>query len=520
MKGSEAIVHTLLGGGVDVCFANPGTSEMHFVSALDRMPEMRCVLGLFEGVVTGAADGYYRMADRPAATLLHLGAGLGNGLANLHNARRGGSGIINIVGQHATDHIANDAPLTSDIEGIARPVSHWVKTTESAHAAAGDTAAAIAQASGTPGRIATLILPADAAWDESESGPAAVEPVGMPSAASPDTIEDIARFLRSVEDPGTVALLLGGRALRQRAAELAGKVAARIGCKLFAENKNSRSERGVGRVNVPQLPYPVDAALATLKDIRTLILVGAANPVAFFAYPGKPRVFMPEGSEIRTLATASEDIEGTLSALCEAVDACHTRPALLSETADRAPLPTGRPGPAQLGQVVAALLPESAIVVDEAITSGRQLHKSTLAAAPHDWLEVTGGAIGFGLPAAVGAAIACPDRKVIAIVGDGSAMYTVQALWTMAREGLDITVIICANQAYQVLYSELESVGGPAPGASAKRMLALNEPVLDWVALAKGHGMEAHRADTLEAFAQAMRTATQAKGPRLIELLL
>jgi acetolactate synthase-1/2/3 large subunit len=520
MKGSEAMVHTLLAGGVDVCFTNPGTSEMHFVSALDRVPKMRCVLGLFEGVVTGAADGYYRMADKPAATLLHLGPGFGNGIANLHNAKRARSGIVNIVGQHATDHIANDAPLTADIEGLARPVSHWVKTTESAHTAPADTAAAITQAAGIVGKIATLILPADAAWSESETGPASVERAAPAQMASADTIEAIARLLKNVRDPGSVALLLGGRGTRARAAELAGKIAARTGCKVFAENKNARSERGTGRVNIPQLPYPVDAGLAMLKDIRLLILVGASNPVAFFAYPGKPRVFMPQGSETHTLATPFDDIDATLAALCESLDAQRVQPALLSTGSTPGPLPTGKAAPEHIGHVVAALLPENAVVVDEAITSGRHLHKYTLAAAPHDWLELTGGAIGFGLPTAVGAAIACPDRKVLAIVGDGSAMYTVQALWTMAREGLDITVVICANRAYKVLYGELESMGGPPPGPSARRMLMLDEPALDWVALAKGHGVEAHSVATLEAFAEAMRIAMKVKGPRLIELLM
>jgi acetolactate synthase-1/2/3 large subunit len=520
MNGAEAVVRTLLAGGIDVCFTNPGTSEMHFVSALDRVTDMRCVLGLFEGVVTGAADGYYRMTDKPAATLLHLGPGLGNGIANLHNARRARSGIVNIVGEHATDHIANDAPLTSDIEGIARPVSHWLKTTPSAAAAPADTAAAIRAASSTPGRIATLVLPADASWSACESGPVTVEPVAPAQMASAATIEAIARRIRSAENPASVALLLGDKGMRAKAAQLAGKIAARTGCKLFGETKNARSERGAGRVNVPQIPFPVDQAVALLRDIRLLILVGAANPAAHFAFPGKPRLLMPPDGEVHVLATPAEDIEATLDALCDALDARRSPPALLSAAAAAGPLPTGKPTAETLPHVIAALLPENAIVAEEAITSGRQLLKSTACAAPHDWLELTGGAIGFSLPTALGAAIACPDRKVLAIVGDGSAMYTIQALWTMARENLDVTVVVCANRAYQVLSGELKNMGGQPPGPSARRMLTLDEPALDWIALAKGHGVDACRVETLEAFADALRTAMRVKGPRVIELLI
>lgn len=521
MNGSEAIVHTLLANDVKVCFANPGTSEMHFVSALDTATEMRCVLGLFEGVVTGAADGYYRMADKPAATLLHLGPGLGNGLANLHNAKRARSGIINIVGQHALDHIANDAPLTSDIEGIAKPMSHWVRTSMSAQTAPFDTAAAVAEAAGTPGKIATLILPADAAWGKCTGDSTLRGDVRKVARAADENIEAIARLLGSNRfEEKSVALLLGGRAMRSKAARLAGQIAARTGCRLLSETKNARSERGVGRVNIPQLPYPIDAALDALKDIRLLILVGAASPVAFFAYPGKPRLLTQPGSEVHTLATPFEDIEDTLQALCDSLGASSDKVAYVSEPGQLGQLPTGKPDSKGLGLAIATLLPENAIVVDEAITTGRQLHQSSIMAAPHDWLEITGGSIGYGLPAAVGAAIACPDRKVIAIEGDGSAMYTVQSLWTMARENLDITVVICANRSYQILSGELANMGGPAPGPNARRMLTLGDPILDWVSLAKGHGMAATKVDNLADFCKIFARSMQAKGPSLIEVWL
>lgn len=522
MNGSEAMVRTLLRNDVSVCFANPGTSEMHFVSALDRLPGMRCVLGLFEGVATGAADGYFRMAQRPAATLLHLGPGLGNGLANLHNAKRARSGIVNIIGQHARDHIANDAPLTADIEGIARPVSQWVRTCAGPQTAVDDTVAAVQAASGPRPRIASLILPADVAWQDCPAGDAAAvahRPLPGPAAV---VVDRIARLITAGgHAPGQVALLLGGRAMREPSTRLAGEIAARTGCKLLAETKNARSQRGLGRVNIPQIPYPFAGAIEALKDIRLLILVDSARPVAFFAYPGKPLFLTHPDCQIEALATDDEDVEAALNALRDSVGGSTGEPAYLSTTI--APASAGADGPVTaegMGAVLAALLPENAIVVDEAITSGRQLQRLCAAALPHDWLEITGGSIGYGMPCAVGAAVAAPGRKVVAVIGDGSAMYTLQALWTMAREGLDITVVICANRKYQILRGELSAMGGPPPGANAELMLTLDRPDLDWVSLARGHGVPGTRVESLSEFARALGSGMSNSGPSLIEAVL
>ncbi len=521
MNGSEAMVHTLLNNDVSVCFANPGTSEMHFVSALDRVPQMRCILGLFEGVVTGAADGYYRMAQKPAATLLHLGPGLGNGLANLHNAKRARSGIVNIIGQHAHDHIANDAPLTSDIEGIARPVSHWVRTCASAATAAIDTATAVHTASGTTGRIASLILPADAAWGESPAGGASKLPQRPAAPPASAVIETIAKQLLSGEyAPESIALLLGGRAMRGQSPRLAGQIAARTGCKLFAETKNARSERGAGRVNIPQIPYPINGALETLKDIRLIILVDACKPVAFFAYPNMPRFLTHSDCQIEALATPDEDVEAALVALNDVVGGHRDQIAYMVERNTPPAWNDGAPNSVEMGRALASLIPENTIIVDEAITTGRQLQSSAAVGKPHDWLEITGGSIGYGLPCATGAAIACPDRKVVAIIGDGSAMYTVQSLWTMAREGLDVTVVICANSKYQILSGELDAMGGPPPSGNAKRMLSIGSPTLDWVHLARGHGLQATRTDTMAGFAKALSNGLSAGEPNLIEVII
>ena len=515
MNGAESLVRTLVVNGVEVCFTNPGTSEMHFVAALDKVPGMRCVLGMFEGVVTGAADGYYRMTGRPACTLLHLGPGLGNGLANLHNAKKAGSGVVNVVGEHATYHLKHDAPLTADIEGIARPMSHWVRTAASAKTLAADCAAAIQAAREAPGQIATLIGPADTAWGEADA-PVEAAPPAPRRKVDGGAVASAARALKSDEP---AMLMLGGAALRGRALELAGRIAAKTGCRLMAEYNNARMECGAGRVLVPRLPYVVENALATMKGTRQLVLAGAKSPVTFFAYPGKPSVIAPEDCAVTPLAAVADDLEGALEALAGELGALKTPPGPVSEL-KRPALPGGPVTHDGLAQVLAALLPENAVVADESITSGRNLGAYVATAAPHDWLQIRGGSIGWALPAAAGAAIGAPDRKVVALEGDGSGMYTLQALWTMARENLDVTVILLANRAYQILHTELRNMGAGTPGQRAKDMLTLDRPFLDWTALARGQGVEAGRAETLEQFSEQLRRAFSRRGPYLIELVI
>ena len=515
MNGAESLVRTLLAGGVDVCFTNPGTSEMHFVAALDKVEGMRCVLGLFEGVLTGAADGYYRMLERPASTLLHLGPGLANGLANLHNAKKAQSGIVNIVGDHATYHIAHDAPLTSDIEGVARPMSHWVKTSPSATTVAADGALAIEAARTAPGQIATLILPADTAWNEAEDVVTATEPAPR-TIVSAAIIEAAAKAIRSGE---AATLLLGGGALRGRALELAGRIAAKSGCTLLTEGSNARLSRGAGHVQVLRIPYVVERALGVLADTRQLILVGARSPVAFFAYPGMPSILTPDDCTITALVAVDEDIEAALDALASELDALATAPAFTAE-AGRPALPSGQISKEGIAAVLGALLPEGAIVVDESVTTGREFFPVTAGAPPHDWINNRGGSIGYGMPVATGAAIACPERKVIALVGDGSAMYTVQALWTMAREGLDVTIMIFANRSYEILRGELTNVGVQNPGPRAMDMLSIDRPDLGWVEMARSMGVEARQVDDLEGLADAFAAGLSSQGPYLIELVM
>lgn len=514
MNGADLLCETLLANDIDVCFANPGTSEMHFVAALDRQPRMRCVLGLFEGVVTGAADGYARMADRPAVTLLHLGPGLANGLANLHNARRARSPILNVVGDHATHHLVHDAPLTSDIESLARPMSHWVGRAEKAELVGLRTQEAIRATRAGAGRIATLILPADAAWDETMRGVPARVADEAPAPPDAGAIRAAAEALRSGR---RTTILATGAALRAPQLERLDRIAAATGARLMAQQSNARIQRGAGRVAVDRVPYSVDQALATFAETEQMILVGAKAPVGFFAYPGKPGSMLPAACRVLDLFGPGEDAVAAIAALADEVGVV-AAPRLASRR--RPAMPTGRLTSEAIAIALAHHMPADAIICDESVTSGRDFFPSTHGAEPHDFLQLTGGSIGIGLPLAAGAAIACPDRKVIALQADGSGMYTLQALWTHARERLDIVTIVFANRRYQILHGELKQVGAGDPGRNARRMLDLDDPALDWVSLAAGMGVEAARAETAEGFDDLLSTACRRKGPFLIEALV
>ena len=515
MNGAESLVRSLLASDVEVCFTNPGTSEMHFVAALDHVPGMRSVLALFEGVATGAADGYWRMARKPASTLLHLGPGLANGVANLHNAKKAGSGVVNIVGQHATRHIALDAPLTSDIEGIARPVSHWVHSSHNAADVGFDAARAVRAARRAPGQVASLILPADTAWSE---GGAVADPL-TPSA--PPCPEDVLvdQAAQALAGPDSL-LLLGGGAMRDaQTLEKAGRIAAKTGCGLMAEWASARTARGAGRVAIPKVPYPIDLALEKLAPYRRIVLVGARAPVGFFAYPDKPARLTHPDADILELAGAGADLPAALDALAAATGAGGATAQVAQAERPGLP-PLGPLTPDSLAPLIARAIPENAIVVDESVTTGRGFGPATWGAPPHDWLNNCGGSIGYGLPVSVGAAIACPDRKVLALISDGSAMYTLQALWTLAREGLDVTVVIFANRSYNILRGELTKVGVQNPGPRAIDMLSLDRPELGWGDMARGMGVEAHRAEDTDAFVRALEAGLTTPGPVLIEAVM
>jgi acetolactate synthase-1/2/3 large subunit len=513
-NGAQALLRTLVDAGVSTCFTNPGTSEMHFVAALDSVPEMRAVLALFEGVATGAADGYARMSDRPGATLLHLGSGLGNGVANLHNARKGRVPIVNIVGDHATYHTKYDAQLQSDIETVARNVSSFVRTSQSPAALAGDAVEAIAAAKGPPGQVATLILPADVSWSDGAE-PAAPPSIAAPPIASGEVIE---QAVRALGGRGQTAILLGGRALREPGLLAAGRIAAATGAKLLAEVFPTRMERGAGLPAVERVAYLGELASVQLAGLKRLILVDAKAPVSFFAYPGKKSYLVPDGCDVHELGAFTDDAIGSLEALADAVGAGSAEPAL--QEPSRPERPSGPLDADKVCQAVGAMLPEGAIVSDESQTSGVTLAAHTAGAPRHDVLALTGGAIGQGLPVAVGAAIACPDRPVLALEGDGSAMYTIQSLWTMAREELDVTAVILNNRSYAILEIELERVGAQRPGPTAKEQLDLAGPDLDFVQIATGLGVPSVRVDTGEDLVAALERAIAEPGPHLIEAVV
>uniref|UniRef100_UPI002FC787B8 acetolactate synthase large subunit n=1 Tax=Ramlibacter sp. TaxID=1917967 RepID=UPI002FC787B8 len=513
-NGAQAMLRTLLDAGVDTCFTNPGTSEMHFVAALDTAPQMRAVLTLFEGVATGAADGYARMAGKPAATLLHLGCGLGNGLANLHNARRGKVPVVNIVGDHAIHHAPYDAQLQSDIETAARNVSTWVRTSRSTAALCQDVVEAVAAAKGPPGQVATLILPADVSWGDG----------GVPrpplEAAPPPRADDatVAAIAAALQAGGRSALLLGGRALREPALMAAARIAATTGARLFAEVFPTRFERGAGLPPVERIAYLAEMASVQLAGLQNLVLVDARAPVSFFAYPGKKSWLVPQGCTVHELASPTQDAVGSLEALSQRLGTEGATPVL--QGSRRPGRPRGKLTAEKVCKAVGHLLPPDAIVVDEAQTSGTMLPLFTAGAPRHDVLALTGGAIGQALPAAVGAAIACPDRPVLALVGDGSAMYTFQALWTLARERLNVVAIVFNNRSYGILNVELERVGAEKAGPRAKAQLDLASPGLDFVQLAQGLGVPAVRASTAEDFTAALERALATPGPHLIEAVV
>ena len=513
MNGAESLVKTLLKLDINVCFANPGTSEMHFVAALDKVPGIRCILGLFEGVVTGAADGYFRIAKKPAITLLHLGPGLANGLANLHNAKKAGSGIVNIVGEHALGHIALDAPLTADIEGIASPMSHWIETPKTPQQLGPMVASAVAVSSGVPPQISTLILPADVAW--SEGGVEGERQTK--SDYEPIDEESISNAAEALKNGEKTLILLGGNALTEDCLLHVSKILSGTKCLALTEWSNTRLDRGVGLLELNRIPYVVEKALAVLENFTTIILVGAKEPVAFFAYPNKPGKLANPRCKFVQLSNNKQNAELALRLLSKKANVQNSKINIINERY-RPPIPYGPITSDGIACVLGSFIPDSAIVVDESVTTGREFFSRTSRANRHVWLNNRGGSIGYGLPVALGAAIAAPDQKVIALESDGSGMYTCQALWSIAREKLDVTVLIFSNRSYKILHGELKNVGVSKPGPRASEMFSLENPNLDWVFMANGMGVDAIKVQDMLSLKKAFQYAMNQSLPYLIEV--
>ena len=513
MNAADALLKTLVDNGLEVVFANPGTSEMHLVAAIDHYPQVRPVLGLFEGVVTGAADGYARMSGKAAANLLHLGPGLGNGFANIHNAKKARSPMINIVGDHATFHLKYDAPLTSDLDGLAKSSSDWVERVKSPEELPAGGSRAWQAAHNFPGQIATLIVPADCAWSETDRTGKILNSVG------PSEIDDdvLVEAYKALTDKSNCMLFLGGEFLDEQSVNMAAKIATKTGARLATDTFRKRQRRGFGIPVVEPLPYFSEMAEDFLKGVESIVFVGSKPPVSFFAYPNKKSYLSPDNSKLIKLASYKQDGKQALESLCEMLDAKETSEELLPSSAAKAPL-TGELNPANLGLLIGELLPEEAIVSDEAATSGFLVYPNTWNSKPHDWLSLTGGSIGQGLPLATGAAIACPDRPVVCLHGDGGAMYTIQSIWTQARENLNVTNVIFSNRAYAILKVELDRVGALETGDRAQSLFSLENPEIDWISLGKSLGAESFTAHTVEEFRKIFSSAVNEPGPNLIEV--
>ncbi|MEI6895410.1 MAG: acetolactate synthase large subunit [Colwellia sp.] len=516
LNGAEAMLTSLVGAGVEVCFANPGTSEMQMVAALDRVDGMRPVLALFEGVASGAADGYGRMADKPAATVLHMGPGLSNAMANLHNAQRAQTPMVNLIGDHASAHLQFDAPLTADIKGQAKTVCHQVKTCKSASNLPHDAIEIVQAAKTNEGQVCSLIIPANTAWEDSAS--VEVTPIQFAKKKVPLLrIQAIADILKNDQ---CNAMLLGGKALREEGLKAAGRIFKATGTRILNETLPARRKRGAGVFPTETVPYLAEIAIQFLKPFDNIVLAGAKAPVGFFAYPNVPSQLHSEHTSLPLLCAIDEDITDaliTLAKILNATEDADTQPRITP------PAPRNELCPMGVGAILAECMPENTIVVDEANTASLAIHPMTQGAARHDILGLTGGSIGIGLPMALGAAIACPDRKVICLEGDGSGMYTPQALWSIARENLDVTVVILKNNSYAILDLELQRTGAKVAegnASKARSLLSLENPTLDWIKLSEGMGVPATNASTVAQFRHQFSQAMNTRGPRLIQATL
>lgn len=514
MNGATALIETLADCGVELCIANPGTSEMHLVQALDRVPKMKSVLALFEGVCTGAADGYARMAGKPAATLLHLGPGLANGIANLHNARRANSPMINIVGNHPNFHVGFDAPLTSNIDTLARNYSSWIKSESTASTLAQDGAdaftATLRQSPDSQGQIATLIMGADAAWGDC-AGPVAPNALPQRSKVDDAAVEEIAS---KIEQGGKVAFLLEHHGVDPESLASASKISVKTGCRLFTGTFPARVDGGPGNPEVERLPYFPEQILQTLHGLDHLILVGGQIPASFFAYRGIPGQLVPEGCSVSRLTRVEEDAADALARLADRLGASGERVKTFEKR--DTPRPTGALETKTIIQAVAATMPEGLIVATDS-GGGNAAHAFCQNSAPNSWLALTGGAIGQGGPVATGAALACPDRPVLAMLGDGGAAYTNQSFWTQARENLNVTTLIFANHSYNILNVEYARLGVTDVGEIAASLFDIGNPELDWVAMAKGFGVPGAHAKDAEDLCRLLEESYRTPGPFVIQ---
>jgi acetolactate synthase I/II/III large subunit len=516
VKSAELLVRTASACGIEVCFANAGTTEIPIVMALDAVPGIKAILGLFEGVCTGAADGYGRMLGRPAMTLLHLGPGFANGIANLHNARRAQTPLVNVIGEHATWHIPNDPPLAMDVDALTRTVSGWERRNSSPESVSRDIADAVDAS--LFGQIASLIVPHN--HQLSEAGDKVKGEIYFAyDPMDPSVVEEAANRLRTARKP---ALLVDGPALRRPGLEMLARIQRAVPCDLFAPTFFSCMDRGGNLPDVQRIPYFPEAATSLMSGYDLVVNVGAHDPVTFFGYPEVPGQVLSNEQEKIYLCGRWQDGLEALMQLAEALGApgLTMSPGGIKATSQTLKLPDGELTPERACLTIAALQPENSIIVEEGITSTFSYFPLTGAAPEHTAMTIAGGSIGYGMPCATGAAIACPDRPVINIQADGSALYTIQALWTQAREGLHVITLICSNRGYRIIDMELERAGISERGQNAHALIDIDGPPIDWVRLARGFGVPAASVHTAEALAKELRSALAEPGPHLIEMVL
>ena len=537
-NGACGVVRTLVAGGVEVMFANPGTTEMLVVDALDSVEGLRAILCLHETVCTGAADGYGRMAGKAACTLLHLGVGLANGSANLHNARRAGAPVVNLVGDMASWHVAKDPLLASDIEGLASFTGCFYRASGADPDGLSDDVAdalvAVRDYRAGESRVATVALAHDATRD----------PLSKPW-APPELLATLEQpggdvktlFERSIElhneryggndaipahvkacgaalTTSNAALFVGGAGLcDEEALNACSAIAAATGCALVVENAFARVDRGGHRPRFVRVPYFPKDARTYLAKFETVVLVGARKPVAMFGYDdGVSDLVGLDGQQV--LEIDAMDVPGALRYLAGTLGGAPPPPPPAAAAPKR---PKGKLSAYKLCQALACTQPADAIVVDESLTSGGSYWDLSLSCAPFSHLTLTGGSIGIGPPLSVGCAVACPGRRVVDFQADGSGLYSTPAFWTMAAERLDVTVLVCKNDVYQILKVEQQKQNLPTAKPNAKKLTNLSGPSVDWVALAKGYGLDATSVSTAEDLLAALEHSFATPGPYLIE---